>query len=98
MTVAALVYLAGFVTMILAAAVRTPSTEVRPAALLALMWPVILPLILLTLLADAVGWTVDFDIVGKLFGYRKPTNPATKGFAVTVFYFELRVFKARTAV
>lgn len=96
MIVAALVYLAGFIIMMLAAAVRTPSTEVRPAALLALMWPVILPLILLMLLADAVGWTLDFDIVGKPFGYRKPTNPAAKGFAVTVFYFELRVFKGRT--
>lgn len=93
---AALVYMAGFIAMILFAAIRTPHNELRPVAVISALWPVMLPLILFSMLVDAVGWRLDFDSVSKPFGYRLSPNPEVKGFAVTVLFIEFRLFKMRS--
>ncbi len=93
---AALFYMAGFIAMILFAAIRTPHNELRPVTVISALWPVMLPLILFSMLIDTVGWTLDFDTASKPFGYRLPTNPEVKGFAVTVLFMEFRLFKMRS--
>ena len=89
------VYLAGLVATIVLAAIRTPDTEVRPIAIIAAIWPVVLPFVLLNLLLSTLDWELDIDLVKKPFGFRKPTNPEVMGFAVTLLWMEFRVFKAR---
>lgn len=89
------VYLAGLVATIALAAIRTPDSEVRPTAIIAAIWPVVLPLVLLNLILSTLDWELDIDTVNKPLGWRKPTNPEVTGFAVTVLWLEFRVFKAR---
>jgi hypothetical protein len=93
---AVLFYMAGFIAMLLFAAIRTPHNELRPVTVICALWPAMLPLILFSMLMDVVGWTLDFDTVNKPFGYRMSPNPAVKGVAVTVLFMEFRLFKMRS--
>ena len=90
-------YLVGALATLVLFAIRTPDTEVRPAAVICAFWPVIVPLILLTVLFDAFGWNFDFDPVKVPFGFRKATNPNVNGFAITILFVEFKVYKAFTA-
>jgi hypothetical protein len=41
---------------------------------------------------SAVGWEVEVARGNKRFGFRKPTNPAIRGFAITVFGTEFQFY------
>ena len=90
-----IVYMAGVIIMMIAFAVRTSNVDIDSAVILSIFWPLsILAMILLKSL-----WTFnwDMDIVGvnKCFGYRKPTNPEMKGFAVIIFKLEFQLWKRK---
>jgi len=90
-----IVYMAGVIIMMIAFAIRTPYQDIGAAVILSVFWPLsILAMILLKSL-----WTFnwDMDIVGvnKWFGYRKPTNPEVKGFAVIIFKLEFQLWKRK---
>jgi hypothetical protein len=60
-------------------------------------WPVSILLIALMFLLGAVGWDIDTAENTKMFGFRKPTNPNAKGFAVTVFGTEFQFYSMKKA-
>ena len=88
-------YLVGALITLALFAIRTPDTEVRPAAVICAFWPAFVPLISLTVVFDLFGWNFDFDLVKVPFGFRKSPNPNVKGFAVTISFVEFKIYKAR---
>ena len=94
-------YAIGYVAMIFVLqafiAVRNPYGDCRSVIVGTVFWPLFLVLVAGSLLLDAIN--VGFDVVKspKMFGARKPTNTEIKGFALTLFYFEFQVWKARKA-
>lgn len=62
-----------------------------------LVWPFSITVIALVLLMDAVGWNFEAVRVSKMFGFRRPTNTEVRGFAITLFYAEIQMWKARKA-
>lgn len=58
-----------------------------------LVWPFSIAVIAVVMLISATGWDMEARRVNKMFGFRKATNPQVRGFAATVFYAEIRVFK-----
>ncbi len=60
-----------------------------------LVWPLSITVVAVVLLMDAVGWDMEAMRVEQMFGFRKPTNPEVRGFAVTLFYAEIQVWKKR---
>ena len=86
-------YLAGTVATMILCAVRTPQTDLRAATQIALFWPISLLAILVVMILDYFGYDIDVILVKKLFGFRRPTSPGTKGFALTVFCVETQIWK-----
>jgi hypothetical protein len=76
-------------------AFRAPHQDALTVFALCLCWPVSIVLIALMFLLQAVRW--DFDVAESTtrFGFRKPTNPNARGFAVTVFGTEFQCWKKR---
>jgi hypothetical protein len=62
-----------------------------------LVWPFSIAVIAVVLLLDAVGWNMEATRTSKMFGFRKPTNKEVRGFAVTLFYAEIQMWKVRKA-
>ena len=58
-----------------------------------ILWPFSITVIALVMLFSATGCEFDAARGKKMFGFRLPTNPNVKGFAVTVFYAEIRVWR-----
>jgi len=48
-------------------------------------------------LLSAVGWDVDSAENTKMFGFRKPTNPNARGFAITLFGTEIQFYSLKKA-
>lgn len=92
------IYLAGIVATMILCAIRAPYTDLRDATQIALFWPISLLAILVVMSMDYFGYNIDVILVKKLFGFRRPTtslaSPGTKGFALTVFYVEIQIWKA----
>ena len=90
-----MIYMAGVIVMAAAFAIRTPDQDLRMVVLLSLFWPLTLMFTLFMIIIWAIKW--DFDVADgtKMFGFRKPTNPEVKGFAVTLFKSELQFWKKR---
>lgn len=86
-------YLAGIVVLVGMFAARVPHENVRVVFALALAWPVSILAILFMLVLNATGWNLDAAVGTKMFGFRKATNPAVKGFAVTIFFGEVQFYK-----
>ena len=78
-------------------AIRAPHEEALTVFVLCLFWPVSIVLIALMFLLGAVKW--DFDVAESTtrFGFRKPTNPNARGFAVTVFGTEFQFYSMKKA-
>ena len=48
------------------------------------------------MLLQATGWDFDVDTnAGKMFNYRKPTNPAVKGFGLCLAGVEFQFYSKR---
>ena len=88
-------YLVGVVVLAGVWAMRVPHEDVRVVFVLCLFWPVSLVLIAGMFLLSAVSWDIDVAEGTKRFGYRKPTNPNVKGFAVTAFGTEFQFYSMK---
>ena len=87
-------YLAGIVVVNGLWAMRVPHEDVRTVFLLALFWPVTILAILFMVAVTATGWDFNIDTnAGKMFNYRKPTNPEVKGFGLCLLGVEFQVYK-----
>ncbi len=66
----------------------------REALLVAVLWPFLVPLLILDEAIKRSGWRIDVQPRGDLsfFGWRRPTPPAV-GRALRVFWIELQVWK-----
>ena len=91
-------YLVGVIVLIGMFAVRQPHEDVRIVFILGLFWPLSILAILGTILLNATGWEMDVANGTKMFGFRKPTNPMAKGFAITVLKQEFQFFSVRKTV
>ena len=90
-------YLTGVVVLQGLFAIRAPHEEALTVFALCLCWPVSIVLIALMFLLQAVRWDFDIAESTKKFGFRKPTNPNVRGFAVTVFGTEFQFYSMRKA-
>ena len=88
-------YLVGVIALIGLFAVRVPHEDVRVVFTLAVMWPLSILAILGMMILNATGWDMEVASSEKMYGFRRPTNPKIKGFAVTALTVELQFFKAR---
>ena len=87
-------YLAGMVLINGMFALRSPHEDLRTVFVLAVFWPVSILAILFMILITATGWDFDVDTnAGKMFNYRKPTNPEVKGFGLCLVGIEFQVYK-----
>jgi hypothetical protein len=90
-------YLAGIVVFAGLFAIRAPHEELRVVFVLSLFWPVSIVLIAFMFLIQAVKWDMDVAESTKRFGFRKPTNPKVRGFAVTLFGTEFQFYSMKKA-
>ena len=90
-------YLVGVVVLAGLFALRAPHEDIRLVFVLSLFWPISVLLIALMFLLSAVGWDIDTAEGTKRFGYRKPTNPNARGFAITVFGTEIQFYSLKKA-
>ena len=79
------------------AAVRTPREDCQVVIFAPVFWPLMVVLVAGSFLLDAVGWGFDAVKGAKMFGARKPTNTQVRGFAITLFYVEFQMWKAKKA-
>ncbi len=90
-------YLAGVVVLQGLFALRAPHEEALTVFVLCLFWPVSIVLMVLLVLMQLVRWEVEVAESTKRFGFRRPTNPKAKGFAVTVFNTEFQFYSLKKA-
>lgn len=89
------IYLSGVIALATAFAIRVPHENLRTVMVLALVWPLSLAAILFFILLNATGYDLDAAKGTKMFGFRRPTNTLIKGFAITIFYGEIQVWKKK---
>jgi len=76
-------------------AVRAPHQDALTVYALCLFWPVSIVLIAGMFLLQAVNWDIDTAPGTKRFGFRRPTNPNARGFALTVFNVEFQFYSLK---
>lgn len=87
-------YLAGIVIVNGLWAMRVPHEDVRMVFMLALFWPVTILAVLFMVAVTATGWTFDVDTTaGKMYNFRRPTNPNARGFALCLLGVEFQLYK-----
>ena len=91
------IYFVGFIVTVGAFAIRARDVESRTLFWIALAWPLSMTFALFIYALSIVGADMDVQDSDKMFGFRKSTNPAVKGFAVTVFHSEVQFWKTRKA-
>ncbi len=77
------------------AAIRAPHNDAQTVFVASWFWIVILPLVAGSFLLDAVGWKFDMARSPKIVGFRKPTNPNAKGYALSLFTVEFQLYKVK---
>jgi hypothetical protein len=90
-------YLAGAMIVNGLFALRIPHEDCRPVYVLALAWPLTLPLVIAALLLNLVDWHIDLTKSDKAIGFRRPKNPEIRGFAVTVLFQEFQFYTKKKA-
>ena len=89
-------YMAGIIIMMIAFAIRTENADIAPAILLSVFWPISILAMIFIKCLWVINW--DFDIVDTEYKwphYRKPTNPAVRGFAINLFKLEFQFWQKR---
>jgi hypothetical protein len=86
-------YMAGFILVVGAFALRARDVDSRTLFLIAMFWPLSMAFALFVYLLSIVGADLDVQDSERMFGFRRPTNPEVRGFAVTVFYSEVQFWK-----
>lgn len=89
------VYMTGVILLVGMFAARIPHENGRTVFALALMWPVSLLAMAILVVLNATKWELDVSRGTKMFGLRRATNPKVRGVAVTVFYGEVQIWKAK---
>lgn len=89
------IYFVGFIATVGAFAIRARDVESRTLFWIALAWPLSMAFALFIYALSLIGADMDVQDSDKMFGYRKPTNPEARGFAITVFYSEVQFWKQR---
>jgi hypothetical protein len=92
------IYFVGFIVTVGAFAIRARDVESRTLFIIAATWPVMVPFALFIFALDLIKWDMDIVKSTQLFGFRKPTNPKTCGFALTVFAREIQFYSQRKLV
>jgi hypothetical protein len=92
------IYMLGFIFTVGAFAVRARDVDTRTLFVIALAWPISMAFTLLIVLLSLFKWDLDVAESPKLFGFRRPTNPKARGFAVTVFGTEIQFYGPRKTV
>jgi hypothetical protein len=90
-------YLVGVVVLQGLFAIRAPHEEALTVFVICLFWPVSIVLIAGMFLLGAVKWDLNVAESTTRFGFRRPTNPNAKGFAVTVFGTEFQFYSMKKA-
>ena len=90
-------YLTGVVVLQGLFALRAPHEEALTVFAICLFWPVSIVLIALMFLLGAVNWDINVAESTKRFGFRKPTNPNARGFAITLFGTEFQFYSLKKA-
>ncbi len=86
------IYFVGFILTVAAFAIRAGEVEARPLFVLSLVWPLSLISIVFILICDFFGLNIEVSGSNARFGYRRATGPSVRGFAVTLFRIEVRVY------
>ncbi len=89
------IYFVGFIATVGAFAIRARDVESRTLFWIALAWPLSMAFALFIYALSLIGADMDVQDSDKMFGYRKPTNPEARGFAITVFHSEVQFWKHR---
>jgi hypothetical protein len=89
------IYLVGFIVTVGLFALRAPDVESRTLFLIAISWPLSMLFALFIYLLSVVGADLDVQDSDRMFGFRKPTNPEVRGFAITVFHSEVQFWKQK---
>ena len=89
------IYLIGALVLVGLFAARIPHENVRVVFALALIWPVSIAFIVSFLAMYIIGWNIDAAKGTKMFGFRRPSNENVRGFAVSIFYGEVQVWKLK---
>ena len=88
------IYLAGALTIVGLWAARVPHENVRIVFMLAIMWPLTIVAVLFMIAITATGWDFDVDTnAGKMYNFRRPTNPNAKGFGLCLLGVEFQLYK-----
>ncbi len=87
-------YLVGMVVVNGAFALRSPHEDCRIVFILALAWPLSVLAILFMMIVMATGWNFDVDTnAGKIYNFRRPTNPNARGYALCLLGIEFQLYK-----
>jgi len=92
------IYMLGFIFTVGAFAIRARDVESRTLFVIAIAWPLSVVFTLLIVLLSMFRWDLDVAESTKTFGFRRPTNPKARGFAVTVFGTEIQFYGPRKKV
>lgn len=88
-----IIYMTGMILLMGMFAWRVPHEDCRIVFLLGLGWPLSILAVVGMIILTAVNWNVEVAKGQKMFGFRKPTNPKARGYAVTIFGTEIQLFK-----
>jgi len=92
------IYMLGFILTVGAFAIRARDVDTRTMFFIALVWPASMTFALIIFLLSLFKWDMDVAESTKTFGFRRPTNPKARGFAVTVFGTEIQFYGPRKTV
>jgi hypothetical protein len=88
------IYATGVILLVGAFAARVPHENVSTVFVLGLVWPVSILAIVFMLIVTVTGWDFDVDTnAGKMFNFRRPTNPNAKGFGLCLLGVEFQLYK-----
>jgi hypothetical protein len=88
------IYATGVILLVGAFAARVPHENVSTVFVLGLVWPVSILAIVFMLIVTVTGWDFDVDTnAGKMYNFRKPTNPKAKGWALCLLGVEFQLYK-----
>jgi hypothetical protein len=90
-----IIYMAGIIIMMIAFAIRTSNTDIAPALILSVFWPLSILVMIIIKGLWIIKWDIDIVGVNKWFGYRKSTNPKVRGFAIIIFKLEFQLWQKR---
>ena len=87
------IYATGVILLVGLWALRVPHEEIRMVFALSVVWPLSIILVIIIAALNSVKWNLDVVKGTQRFGFRRPTNPQARGWAVTVFGQEIQIYR-----